>query len=143
LLIVVLPRRAAIAAALMTALMVIIGGVSPAVAHGNQHHKPAADVSRLSKPSNVRIVAGAKLSLAVHKPSGQIGTHTSDKRSQPSGQSDHCCGGALCHASATPANELVAFRYLDGEEVLPLTSSKKRTRLPRGLERPPRSVLPV
>jgi hypothetical protein len=101
------------------------------------------DAASTPASGHFQAVAGAKLRLAVHELSEQIGTRSSDERSQPSDQHDSCCGGALCHAGATPANELIPFRYLDGEEVLPLTSSKKRTRLPCGLERPPRSVLPV
>jgi hypothetical protein len=143
LLIVRRPGKATVLAAVMVALMAIIGTVSPAVAHGNQHYKPAADVSSFSNLDNVQAWAGVKLSLTAHKPSEQIGTHIPDKRSESWGQHDCCAGGALCHASATSANELIPFCYLDGEKVLPPTSSKKRMRLPSGLERPPRSVLPV
>jgi hypothetical protein len=85
-----------------------------------------------------QVVAGAKLMLAARKLSEQIGARPSDERPPPSDQDDCCCSGALCHAGATLANELIPFRYLDGEKVLPPISSKKQTQLPSGLERPPR-----
>jgi hypothetical protein len=143
LLIVQRPGSAAIAAALIAALMAIIGSASPAAAHGSQHHVPIIDAASTPASDYFQAVAGAKLGLAVHELSEQIGTRSSDERSQPSDQHDCCCGGALCHAGATLANELVVFRYLDGEKVLPPKSSRKQARFPSGLERPPRRGLPV
>jgi hypothetical protein len=123
--------------------MVIIGSASPVAAHGSQHYVPTMDAASTPASDHFQAVAGAQLRLAVHGLSEHIRTRSSDERSQPSDQHDCCCGGALCHAGATLANELVPFRYLDGEKVLPPKSSGKQERFHSGLERPPRRMLPV
>jgi hypothetical protein len=124
--------------------LLAMGGDSPAAAHANHQHRTADYAAPHAR--------GATGTMAQeHRTGGEQGScrrsADCDLASGPQGlpnpahEGNCCCGGALCHSSATTTVEPAAFSYREGERIgLPLVLTTVR-HVPAGIERPPRAFL--
>jgi hypothetical protein len=136
-------QRFAFCTGLLTALVILFGGAAPAAAHGGHDHGSRRAVSQeitllgeQDRPSQVAPESKPMFVARAH--SKRLKPHPAQKQSQRSDDSGCCCGGVLCHAGALLMSDLSLVLSLHGQRSPPPTSSKRQTRLPSGLERPPR-----
>lgn len=130
------PKNLAVFAAVLLALLLVVGGAAPAVAHGPHHatgerhqidhRSEPAEMSRAAPRQGVQAQAASKHDISHEVP-------------EKSGSADCCCGSLMCHAGVTLIVELVPLRDPKGEKVVSEPASSRQQQKPSGLERPPRA----
>jgi hypothetical protein len=134
-------KLAYFAAVFIAATMLVLGGASPADAHGRPHHPvtsaapSVAAAPGMSAPAAFGLEAEGRGLMQIRTVLHETGHEApaSDRLSDTP-----CCGGALCHAGVAESSPDVSLLALTGAK-LPLPSCYgSPARMPSGIERPPR-----
>lgn len=134
-----LRQKLAVAAALLVAILLVVGGAAPAVAHGSHPHHATVErpqIDHRSEPGEMSEASAGHTALARPASERDLPQGIPDKTT---GNADCCCGGLMCYVGATLPVAIVSHPFSNSARVVPEPSSSVEERVPSGLERPPRS----
>jgi hypothetical protein len=135
-------KLAYLAAFFIAATMLVLGGSSPADAHGLPHHPVASAAPSVAAAPGITSAPAAVSLEAEGRGLMRIATvlHVSDHEPPASDRSSEtpCCGGALCHAGVAESSPEVSLLALTGAKLPLPTCYGSPARMPSGIERPPR-----
>jgi hypothetical protein len=135
-------KLACLAAICLAAVMLVLGGASRAEAHG-RHSPPVAPAAHGPAVQAPTATTGAVLALEAEGRGPvrvQKVLHGSGHQPPPADQLNDtlCCSGAACHGGVAALSPAPSLRELTGAK-LPLPRCYgSPSRLPSGIERPPR-----
>jgi hypothetical protein len=136
-------KLAYLAAAILAGVMLVLGSAGQAEAHGRPHHTAKSAASTFAAAPDLTTAARAAFTLESDARGSRrvhVGSHETDRQLPASDRSSDtpCCGGAPCHAGVAALSLTPLLLELTSAKLPPPSCYGSPSRLPSGLDRPPR-----
>lgn len=127
-------------AALLLAVLALGMNVGTAAAHGGHAHGISTSSSTTIAAVQDREPAPEARAASMHSVAVVTSGDVAHKPIGASSKSDCCCGGVMCHAGMTFAQDTLSVPFHTGARVVAVPASGHPQSNGSGLERPPRTV---